>query len=728
MRVIFKLVFAVLLITFLFLTYLTLIGIETDKFNSQIKEEIKTINKDLDVDLKKIKLILDPIQFKLNIKTLGSRFKNKNEIVEIESIKAEISLRSLINSKFSVKNLEISTKSIEVNNLIAFIRSLKNTPQLFILEKIIDKGYLIADIKLEFDTQGKIKDNYTIRGFVKDIKFSLLKKYNFKELSFNFEFKKDNLFLSNTSLDFNNLGLISEEILIQNKKNNFYISGKIDNKILNFNKDNLELFINPFFPDLKIEKLNFSSKNTFSLILNKKFQFKDLKINSKISIDELVINNSLGLEKFFPQVKENITLISNDLEVKYTKDNLLIAGNGDLLFQNNKDSLSYTLNKKDNIFDFKTQIKIKDNPLKINLLNYEKNNKDEAFIRFEGIKKENEKILIDLFSLKEKLNTIVIEKLTFDKQFGIIDINNVKLDYIDKEKRKNLINLKKKDKEYFLTGSAFNANSLIEELLEDDDSKPSIIDINSKININIDKIYIDNDYSLNNFNGFLSFKDKKILTASLIGNFSNIKKLKFTINTVNNNKVITLFSDKAKPIVKRYKFIKGFDEGLLDFNSTKKSKKSTSTLKIYDFKLKELPVLTKILTLASLQGIADILSGEGIRFDEFEMNFKKEKDLISIEEIYAIGPAISILMDGYVEKNKLVSLRGTLVPATTINKAIGSIPLLGKILVGSRTGEGVFGVSFKIKGPPKNLETTVNPIKTLTPRFITRTLEKIKKN
>ena len=81
-----------------------------------------------------------------------------------------------------------------------------------------------------------------------------------------------------------------------------------------------------------------------------------------------------------------------------------------------------------------------------------------------------------------------------------------------------------------------------------------------------------------------------------------------------------------------------------------------------------------------------------------------------------------------LEKDKLISLRGTLVPATTINKVIGTIPVLGKILVGSKTGEGVFGVSFKIKGPPKKLETTVNPIKTLTPRFITRTLEKIKKN
>ena len=151
-------------------------------------------------------------------------------------------------------------------------------------------------------------------------------------------------------------------------------------------------------------------------------------------------------------------------------------------------------------------------------------------------------------------------------------------------------------------------------------------------------------------------------------------------------------------------------------------------MKIYDFNLKELPAFTKILTLASLQGIVDILSGEGIGFDEFEMNFQNQGDLMTIDEIYAIGPAISILMSGYVEKNKLISLRGTLVPATTINKAIGSIPVLGKILVGSKTGEGVFGVSFKIKGPPKKLETTVNPIKTLTPRFITRTLEKIKKN
>ena len=270
---------------------------------------------------------------------------------------------------------------------------------------------------------------------------------------------------------------------------------------------------------------------------------------------------------------------------------------------------------------------------------------------------------------------------------------------------------------------------MIEKLLNSEDkSKFNIFKNVFYLNIKIKKVYLDRDNDIKNLNGFLIFQNEQISEANLSSKFSVNERLKLTINTTNNEKITTFYSDRAKPFIKRYKFIKGFEEGSLDFYSSTKNNVSNSALKIYDFKLKELPTLTKLLTLASLQGIADILSGEGIRFQEFEMNFNKQGSLINIDEIYGIGPAISILMEGYVEKNKLISLRGTLVPATTVNKAIASIPILGEILVGSKTGEGVFGVSFKIKGPPKKLETTVNPIKTLTPRFITRTLEKIKKN
>ena len=42
-------------------------------------------------------------------------------------------------------------------------------------------------------------------------------------------------------------------------------------------------------------------------------------------------------------------------------------------------------------------------------------------------------------------------------------------------------------------------------------------------------------------------------------------------------------------------------------------------------------------------------------------------------------------MEGYVDKGKTVSLRGTLVPATKLNAIIASIPLVGDILVGTNT-------------------------------------------
>ena len=80
-----------------------------------------------------------------------------------------------------------------------------------------------------------------------------------------------------------------------------------------------------------------------------------------------------------------------------------------------------------------------------------------------------------------------------------------------------------------------------------------------------------------------------------------------------------------------------------------------------------------MLTLASLQGIADTLSGEGIRFDLFEMKSNSKGNVINIEDILALGPAVSILMDGYVDKGNIVSLSGTLVPATKLNSIIASI-------------------------------------------------------
>ena len=728
MKIFFKLFITILFLIFITLTYLSIFGVETDKFNSQITEKIRKFDKNLEVELKEIKLILDPFQFKLQAKTIGTNLINQSKKIEIENIKTQLSLKSLIEDKFSIENLEISSKSLELKNLISFLRSFQNTPELFIMEKAIKKGYLIADIKLEFDSNGNIKSNYEINGLVKDVELNVLKKYNLHKLDFIFDYSRNNFLVKDLNFKFDKIGFSSEKVSIKKRNDDFIIDGTFAHKKSDLDKRNIDLLVKPFLPNFEIEKISLTSNNNFSFEIQKGFKFENFKINSEILVHELIIPNNLKLKRFFPKQKKTISLLDQKIKLQYEKNNFTIEGNGNLNYQNENDDIEYFFSNKNKTENFEITLKIRDNPFKVDYLNYKKKEKNEVILNFKGSKNRNNELVIETFNLNEDENYIKIKDLVFNEKFQISRLDEVNLDYLDDDKQKNSIRLKRNKKKYFLTGSSFNADNLIEDLLSDDDKDTKIIDINSNLKIDVKKIFLDSEYYLSNFKGDILIKNKEIYKADLIGSFSKNKKLKLTINKDNNNKITTLFVDEAKPIVKRYKFIKGFDEGSLDFFSSKKSKKSVSQIKIYDFKLKELPILTKILTLASLQGIADILSGEGIRFTEFEMNFKNEGDLMTIEEIYAIGPAISILMEGYVEKNKLISLKGTLVPATTINNFIGSLPMLGEILVGKKTGEGVFGVSFKIKGPPKNLKTSVNPVKTLTPRFITRTLEKIKKN
>ena len=731
MKILLKFILFLFLFTFFSLVYLSLVGFETTKFNNQIIKKIKSLDNNFSIELKEIKIKFDPLQFKLNAKTIGPKLKYKNKVLEIENIQTQISPNSLINQKFIIENLNISTKPLEINKLISFIRTFNTDPELYILEKIIKKGFLVADVKLNFDIKGNIKNDFSIKGFVKDAKISIFKKYKVDNLEFIFDYNQNLLDVKDLKLSFNNLNFFSKNLNLKKIENEFEIKGEIENKGLKLDNKNLELLFNTFFTDLNITTLEFSSNNKFLLNFNNKFRLNNFSLNSEIELQELSLFNKLNLKDIFPKNNENIKFYNHKIKLNYEKKDkkkeLNVNGGGNILLQDNEDELTYSINKKNDIYTFDSSLKIKANSLIINFLNYKKTEDQEASIVINGSGKLEDNIKFNLISLEEKNNKFNIEGLVIDQKLKIIDLEKANMDYLDKNQIKNKYNLVLKDSDYILSGSVFNADYLIDNLINSEDEE-NIINKNYNLKIKIDKLFLDKEDSLDKIEGFLSFNNQKILNGNLIGNFSDDKKFKLTINTNNDEKITTLFIDKASPFIRRYKFIKGFEEGTLDFYSTKKGLENTSTLKLYDFKLKELPVLTKLLTLASLQGIADTLSGEGIRFNEFEMNFVQSGRLIKINEIYAIGPAISLLMDGYIEKDKIISLRGTLVPATTLNKVIGSIPFLGDILVGSKTGEGVFGVSFKIKGPPNELETNVNPIKTLTPRFITRTLEKIKKN
>jgi len=725
-----KLLLILLLILTLIIFYLSFFGIETTRLNNKIKNEALNINKKLNLELKSVKFLLKPSNLSINVKTLEPQIFFNNHPLKLEYIKTNLSLKSFINNEFSIDDINISTKAIKLNEVVLLARSFKNSAELFILNKIIKEGFITANIKLNFNENGKVKNDYLINGLITKGKLDLLNKNSIDNLNLIFKIKNNEYLLEDIDTTFNQINISSPLIKIIEKKNIFLVNGKVITKDKDIDVKLLQNLLGSSFKELEIKNINLSTDNDFNFYVNKKFKVSDLNLKSKITLNSLDYKNKLlNIKKYLPNFKETIKLQNHKILVNYKKNKFNISGNGKLIIEDKIDTIDYEITRNNNKYIFNTNINFNKNSLLLDILKYRKKEDVNSLLKLNGIYKDNNEIKFNLISLNENKNSFLIKNLSLNNKLKIINIDLLDLNYVNKDKIQNKIILKKNKKNYNIKGINFDATKLIYELLNNDNDSSLFNNLNSNIYIEIKKTYLDTAIYVENLSANIKFINNKINKLNLDSKFPNNKQLNITINTNDNNeKITTLFSNYPKPLLKQYKFIKGFEEGVLNFRSIERNNVTNSILIIDNFKIQEVPVLAKLLTLASLQGIADLLTGEGIRFTDFEMKYSNKKGLMTIEEMYAIGPAISILMDGYIESKKIISLRGTLVPATTINRTIASIPLIGNILVGKKTGEGVFGVSFKIKGSPQNLKTTVNPVKTLTPRFITRTLEKIKKN
>jgi len=726
-----KIISVIFLFLLLLISYLSFFGIKTEVFNNEIKDSLSKINKELKININEVSYLLNPLNFNLDITTENSEVLLKKHQLDLEKVKLNVSIKSLFKKKLLINKIKLSTKEIKLKNLIIPLREIYNSPQLFILNQIVKEGNIAIDVNINFDSQGKIKDDYQIKGFINKAKIDLLNKFTIKDLNFLFTVNKKKYELSKITSLLNEIKFSSPFIEIEPNEDSYLIKGKILSKDLKLESKDLENIFKNKTNDFHFKKIDFSFESFFSLNINNRLKIDNLSIKSNLNLDKAkIVEKRVNFKPYFLNSSDEIDFNNHKINIDYNKDQLIIEGNGKVSFSGKTDQVVYKFIKNDNKISFDTSLNIKNNPLIIKFLDYKKKEGVGSTILAKGQIENNGSIKFDLISLKENSNLILINNLNLSKTFKIINIDLAKIEYKNNKNYLNRYNLKKINSNYIIKGDSLDLSKIINNIMDTNDNSLNIFNnFNSKIDVNIKKTFIDETNYINNLSGFIKFKNNKVDNLKLNSFFSNNKKISLTINTNKALETSTqLIADYPKPIIKRYDFIKGFEEGYLVFNSIKKDNESNSVLIIDNFKIQKVPIFAKILSLASLQGIADVLTGEGIRFTNFEMRFSNKKDLTTIEEIYAIGPAVSILMDGYIESKKLVSLRGTLVPATTINRNIASIPIIGDLLIGDKVGEGVFGVSFKIKGPPKDLSTTVNPIKTLTPRFITRTLEKLKKN
>lgn len=141
----------------------------------------------------------------------------------------------------------------------------------------------------------------------------------------------------------------------------------------------------------------------------------------------------------------------------------------------------------------------------------------------------------------------------------------------------------------------------------------------------------------------------------------------------------------------------------------------TGTFLVKKFHMVRAPLMAKLLGALSLTGILSTLEGKGIAFDEAVVPFTKTGDDLRIKDAKAYGSALGFTASGWMDlEEDTLDISGTVVPAYTINKILGWIPLLGDVLVGEK-GSGVFAATYRMHGPFSDPKVEKNFLATFAP-------------
>ena len=699
------------------ITILSTIGIETDRFNKLITNKI--------AKSKNIKLKLQTINFKLDLKELSlfaetqnPKINYLNQEIPAQNVKIYLDFLPLLKTDIKINKIYISLDELNYTKLNELSKFIKPSNFKSFINNKIKKVKLITEIEVFLDDEGMFK-NYIIKGKVTDLKVDIFKNVILSNTNLNFFADKEDILIKNIFGKIDDIDIKNGDIKLNLEsgielKSNFISNIKLDGKKTKKLNDLLEGF--NFAGNIKELNGNFNNNIFVNIdktykVINYNYKFFGKIKKSKIELFKTIKNNfNIG------EIKE-IFLSDTQVELDISKKNYNLGIIGKYSF-NNLDFLGLNLDSslKSDLLKINANFDYKDN-FELNLINYKK------------IKDEIAKVSIEFEKNKNISN---IKKLNFQEKNNFINISDLKfkgnnfnsLREININTRNNNFSIRW-DQKIMIKGSRFDATNL-PKLLNQQISSNKFQKINTNIEIDFKNIKVPLSEKLENFRLIGEIKKGKFIKISSKGDFggNNFLDISLKKDNYSEKRYLEIYSDLSRPLLTEYSFFKGLTGGKLLYTSLIDGSKSNSKLKIENFKVVNAPAVIKLLSLADLGGLADLAEGEGLSFDVLEIDMEKDKKLLKLNEILALGPSMSVLMEGYQDSTGLTSLKGTLVPAKTLNKIISKIPVIGNIVIPKEVGEGLFGISFRMKGPKGQIKTTINPIRTLTPRFIQKIVDK----
>lgn len=277
-------------------------------------------------------------------------------------------------------------------------------------------------------------------------------------------------------------------------------------------------------------------------------------------------------------------------------------------------------------------------------------------------------------------------------------------------------------------GGEFNASGMIEDLLkkpsDGKSSLPGAIDIDISLQdlqlrdgVHLRDVALRGHHDgerLTDLSAHAAYTDGGALDVVIVANPAGI------------GEDIKVTTDRFGHLLRGVFDISSVNGGAATLTATKlRAGNTIGTLRADAIMVRDAPVLARLLSIGSLDGLANLLSGAGIAFDGLAGDFQLSAGRLNIVNAHLTGPALGLSANGNVDlRGDDLSLYGAVAPAYAVNSLLGQVPALGALLV-SREGEGVLAFAYRLEGPTTLPQVTVNTIAALAPGVFRRAFEPV---
>jgi hypothetical protein len=220
---------------------------------------------------------------------------------------------------------------------------------------------------------------------------------------------------------------------------------------------------------------------------------------------------------------------------------------------------------------------------------------------------------------------------------------------------------------------------------------------------------------------YLTQSGPSLETLGLSGQIDG-SPLRMTVQPADGRRLLTVATNEAGTFLKAFGIIDSIQGGRLRVDGELKGDGLDDALdlavRLDEFRLVDAPAFARVLSSASLTGLVDTISGDGIRFARATGEIAITAEEIAAKNVVAYGPGLGLKVDGTLgRQDDSLEMDGLIAPAYSLSRLIDVVPVFGQLLTGGE-GEGLLATAYSVRGTVGEPQIKVNPLTALAPGFL----------